>query len=272
MNELQLREFRTRAEELVDLPDLAELESRGRRLRQRRMALGAGVAAAVLAVTGGLVAANQRDDGDPTPIEPPDDRAPSEIVYPGAVMEILDAGTYLLQPSLDADAPRARVTLPEGWNAWEGPNRFDGDLETNDFYAGMLVVDVDAVASRPCQGPRSDDVVGDGGAELVAALQGLPGAQVRIEKVPDEMFGYPATHLRMTFPVPARKCQTDVNVFVTSRHGIIGGADDTMRDAWVVDVDGNAILVTAGYSTKTPPEIRDELYAIVDSIEFVDPE
>ena len=55
MSELELREFRTRAEELVDLPDLAELESRGRRLHRRRIALGAGLAAAVLAVAGGLV-------------------------------------------------------------------------------------------------------------------------------------------------------------------------------------------------------------------------
>ena len=77
MNELQLREFRTRAEELVDLPDLAELEGRGRRLHRRRVTLGAGLAAAVLAVTGGLVV-TQRDDGDPAPIEPPDDRAPAE--------------------------------------------------------------------------------------------------------------------------------------------------------------------------------------------------
>ena len=270
MSELELLEFRTRAEELVDLPDLAELESRGRRLRQRRMALGAGVAAAVLAVTGGLVAANQRDDGDSTPVGPPDER---DVRYPGAVMEILDASTYVLQPSIDADAPRARVTLPAGWNAWEGPNRFDGDLDETPWYAGLLVVDVDAVASRPCVGPRSDDVVGDSRAELVAALRGLPGARARVDEVPDAVFGYPATHVRLRFPDPPRKCQVDVNLLVTARHGIVTSAEDEeLRDAWVVDVDGNAILVATGYSTTTPPEIRQELDAIVASIEFVEPD
>ncbi len=115
------------------------------------------------------------------------------------------------------------------------------------------------MASRPCVDPRSDDVVGDSRAELVGALRGLPGARVSVDEVPDEMFGYPATHLRMTFPDPPRKCQEDVNVLTTTRHGIVAGGDDSLRDVWVVDVDGNAILVAAGYSTRTPPEIRQEL-------------
>ena len=274
MNELQLREFRTHAEELVDLPDLAELESRGRRMHRRRVALGAGLAAAVLAVAGGLVVTQRDDDGDSTPIEPPDDRAPAEVAeYPGPVMETLDAGTYLLQPSWEDTAPRARIDLPAGWNAWQGPNRFDGDLDTTTWYAGLLVVEVDAVASKPCVDPQSDDVVGDSRAELVGALRNLPGARVSVEEVPDEMFGYPATHLRMTFPDPPRKCQVDVNVLTTNKHGTVAGSsDDSLRDAWVIDVDGNALLVAAGYSPKTPPEIQQELYEMVDSIEIVYPE
>jgi hypothetical protein len=273
MNELQLREFRTRAEELVDLPDLAELESRGRRLRQRRVALGAGLAAAVLAVTGGLVAANQRDDGDSTPVEPPDDRAPAEVVeYPGPVMEILDSGTYVMQPSVESDAPLVRLTIPAGWNAWHGPNRFDGDLETTGWYTGLLVLDVDAVASRPCLAPQSDDVVGDSRAELVDALRGLPGARVRVERAPDAMFGHPATYLQLQFPVPGPRCQAEVNVLTTARHGIVAGTDESLRDVWVVDVDGNAILIAAGYDDPTPHYIRRQLYEMVDSIEFVDPE
>ena len=142
-------------------------------------------------------------------------------------METLDAGTYLLQPSWEDTAPRARLDLPAGWNAWQGPNRFDGDLDTTTWYAGLLVVEVDAVASKPCVDPQSDDVVGDSRAELVAALRRLPGARVSVDEVPDEMFGYPATHLRMTFPVPPRKCQVDVNVLTTNKHGIVAGGRTT---------------------------------------------
>ena len=65
-------------------------------MHRRRIALGAGLAAAVLAVTAGWWWTQRDDDGDSTPIEPPDDRAPAEVVeYPGPVMETLDAGIYL---------------------------------------------------------------------------------------------------------------------------------------------------------------------------------
>ena len=84
------------------------------------------------------------------------------------------------------------------------------------------------------------------------------------------MFGHPGTHLQFRFPGAQPECQGDANVLATSRFGVVGGADDSLRDVWVVDVDGNAILITAGYDARTPPEIQQELYEIVDSIEFVD--
>jgi len=273
MNELQLREFRTHAEELVDLPDLAELESRGRRMHRRRVALGAGLAAAVLAVTGGLVAATQRDDdGDSTPIEPPDDRAPAEVAeYPGPVMETLDAGTYEMQPSEDDDAPRVHLTLPEGWNAWQGPNRFEGDLETTGWYAGLLIVDVDAVASEPCFGLQPQDAVSDDPAEVVAALRRLQLFRVSVVEESTEAFGYRATHLRIR-PTPAftRQCP-DINVLGTAVHETVGVGGDN-SNTWVVDVDGRAYVVEEAYGSATPPRIQRELHAIVDSIEFVEPE
>jgi hypothetical protein len=269
MSELQLREFRAHAEELVDLPDLAELESRGRRLHRRRVALGAGLAAAVLAVTGGLVAADQRDDGDSTPVEPPDKR---DVSYPGAVMETLDAGTYVLQPSLENDAPRVRLTLPEGWNAWEGPNRFDGNLDTSTWYAGVLVVEVEAVASEACGPPVRGDCVGETPEELVDALRRAPGFKVTVDEAPTEMFGYPATHLQLRSTPETRGCLRKNNLLYTERSGNVAGGPETLADTWVVDLDGEAILIDVGFTPKTPPEIQDELYEIVDSIEFVDPE
>jgi hypothetical protein len=272
MSELELLEFRTRAEELVDLPDLAELESRGRRLRQRRMALGAGVAAAVLAVTGGLVMTQRDDDGDSTPVEPPDDRAPAEVVdYPGPLMEILDAGTYVLQPSGEDDAPRAQLTVPEGWNAWEGPNRFDDDLETTGWYAGLLVVDPFAVSSRLCTEPQGDDHVDGSAAALVEAIERIPGLQVTALPETDELFGHKATHLEVRATRALRTCDDpNANLISTERQGIV--SPDTPADLWVVDVEEQAYLVIASSSPTTPPEIQQELYAIVDSIEFVEPE
>lgn len=269
MNELQLREFRTRAEELVDLPDLAELESRGRRMHRRRIALGAGLAAVVLAVVGGIVI-NQRDDGNQAPIEPPDERR--DVTYPGAVMETLEPGTYVLQPSLEDSAPRVQLTLPEGWNAWEGPNRFDGDLETTQWYAGLVVVEVEAIASKACDPQVRGGYLGESPEELVDALRRAPGFHVTVDEAPTEMFGHPATHLQLRSTPESRRCWEKNNLLYTERNGNVSGGSGTLTDTWVVDLDGEAILIDVGFTPKTPPEIRRELYGIVDSIEFVDPD
>ena len=242
-------------------------------MHRRRIALGAGLAAAVLAVAGGLVAATQRDDdGDSTPIEPPDDRAPAEVVeYPGPVMEPLDAGIYLLQPSWEDTAPRARLDLPAGWNAWQGPNRFDGDLDTTTWYAGMLVVEVDAVASRPCVAPRSDDVVGDSRAEARQTRSRESPAPGQRRRGAGRDVRLPRHAPSDDVPRPAPQVP-EVNVLTTNKHGTVAGGDDSLRDVWVIDVDGNALLVAAGFDKRTPPRIQKELYEMVDSIEFVDPE
>lgn len=269
MSDLELREFRARVEELVDLPDLTALEGRGRRLRRRRLAVGAAAVVAILAVAGGIAVA-QRDDPDVAPVEPPDSRS-GDITYPGPVMETLDAGTYVLQPSAEADAPRVRLTLPPGWNAWQGPNRFEGDLDTTGWYAGLLVVDPDAVASKPCLGPQPQDAVSDEPAEVVAALRRLPLFRVTVVERSTEPFGYPATHLRIQATRAFTRQCADVNVLRTAMHETVG-LGDANGDTWVVDVDGRAYVVNAVFDTKTPRHIQRELYEIVDSIEFVDPD
>ena len=57
------------------------------------------------------------------------------------------------------------------------------------------------------------------------------------------------------------------NLFRTSANGVVGGTDGT-EDIWVVDVDGYPVLVDSQRTAKTPPEVRRELAAAVDSIEF----
>ena len=61
MSERLLREFRERAEHLVPMPDLDELQRRGTRLRRVRIAAGAAVVASALAI-GGVVVTNSIDD------------------------------------------------------------------------------------------------------------------------------------------------------------------------------------------------------------------
>ncbi|MFC4786033.1 hypothetical protein ACT8ZV_16260 [Nocardioides sp. MAHUQ-72] len=271
MSELELREFASRAEELVPLPDLAELEHRGRDLHRRRVAAGTALAAVVLAAAG-MVAIRDDAPRSVEPIKPPDSTGAQP--YPGAVMETLDRGTYTMDISSDPLFPVARVTLPRGWNAWQGPNRFeerdggqseDESLGELEWYVGVLVVDVDAVSSRLCVPPQIDDEVGPTAASLVRAIRGIPGFRVLVDTVPDSMFGHPATHLRLVTTPALGDC--DTNLFDTTANGVVGGFADT-EDVWVVDVAGDPVLVDSQRSDGTPPRIQRQLEEVVESIEF----
>ena len=155
MSEQRLRDLGREAEELVDLPDLGSLQRRGRALRFRRQVAVVGAAAVV--ATAGVFLFQDRSTDAPQPAPP---RSESSTVYPGAQMEDLEAGTYELTPSRDGTEPTVLLTVPEGWNSWEGPNRFDGHREGDSneealarstWVVGLTVLDVQGVATRRCQ-------------------------------------------------------------------------------------------------------------------------
>ena len=127
----------------------------GSRAPPPRQAAVVGVLACVLAIAGVLVVRNDSPKAV-EPVRPPDNTPVQALEYPGPVMEALEAGTYELTPSPDPVYPRASITLPEGWNAWQGPNRFDVNdpaagneeaLEEITWYVGILIVEVDGVAN-----------------------------------------------------------------------------------------------------------------------------
>jgi hypothetical protein len=273
MSELKVREFAARAEELVDLPDLTELEHRGRDLHRRRVATVAALAAGVL-VAGAFVSLRNEPPESTGPVQRPDTDIGGVRPYPGPEMKDLAPGTYSMDISSDPYFPTATVTVPKGWNSWEGPNRFRGlnsvannekALENASWYAGALVLDVKGVSSQRCTPPALDAEVGPTAASLVRAIREIPGYRVRVDPVPSSMFDRPATHLRLVPTPSTRSC--DFNIFNTSQDGVIAGGADR-EDVWVVDVDGHPVVVDAQVGRGTPLRVQRELEGIVDSIEF----
>ena len=78
----------------------------------------------------------------------------SDTINPGDSTSFsvnLEAGTYELTPSRDGTEPTVLLTVPDGWNSWEGPNRFDGHragdsneeaLARSTWLVGLTVLDV----------------------------------------------------------------------------------------------------------------------------------
>ena len=88
MSDQQLKDFGARAETLVEIPDFAELDLRGRDLRVRRRVGVAGALAMVLAVAGVATAQIHRDERGPAP-----DQAPPHAgarTYQGGTMRPLE--------------------------------------------------------------------------------------------------------------------------------------------------------------------------------------
>ena len=275
MSEQRLRDLGREAEELVDLPDLGSLQRRGRALRFRRQVAVVGAAAVV--ATAGVFLFQDRTTDAPQPATP---RSESSTVYPGAQMEDLEAGTYELTPSRDGSEPTVLLTVPDGWNSWEGPNKFDGhrDGDTNQealarstWVVGVTVLDVQWVATERCQ-----PTVGAPGIDMpyhqtIRAVRDIPGYEATVDRTAgDGLFGHPSTLVRLTPDAAQQECARDSQLFGTDTNGGVGIRGDL--DVYVVDVEGLTYVVVANEVGSPPQEARDELAAILASVEFVQPE
>src|SRR5689334_23288717 len=200
MSERQLRELGERAVALVALPDLEELEHRGTRLRRRRWAATATLAAAVVA---GVVWTSV-NVSEPKAEQSPagqDDRATSATRYYGfASRPELDPGTYTWPVSREPGRPDVEVALPARWHAWDaGPNRWlEEDRPAGGTgYVGLIVTDVYDVVDQPCRAGSGMKKVGDSPQDLVDALASMPRHQVVAGPRSDTRFGSGTTYLRL---------------------------------------------------------------------------
>jgi len=274
MSELKLRKFASRAEDLVILPDLADLDRQGHALRRRRQAVVATLAACLLAVVG-LVVVSHDSPRDVAPIRPPDDSGGVRS-YPGNMMRDLASGTYEMDVSDASGFPNVRFTLPDGWNAWEGPNRFNGHAggRSNEdalghltWYVGVVYLDVVAVATEPCGQVRMVDPTV---AAVTRAMATVPGHRVVRDAGRVRAFGHPATHFRIR-PTAALDDCPDQTMYVSGTGAGIQPFTGGASDVWVVDVGGHPIVVFAAHSKGVPPTIRREQAAVLASTEFTSP-
>ena len=222
MSEQRLRDLGREAEELVDLPDLGSLQRRGRALRFRRQVAVVGAAAVV--ATAGVFLFQDRSTDAPQPATP---RSESSTVYPGAQMEDLEAGTYELTPSRDGTEPTVLLTVPEGWNSWEGPNRFDGHREGDSneealarstWVVGVTVLDVQGVATERCQPTVCSLGIDMPYHQTVRAVRDIPGYEATVDRSGgDGLFGHPSTLIRLTPDAAQQECARDLPA-VRHRH------------------------------------------------------
>ena len=185
--------------------------------------------------------------------------------------KVLGAGTY----------PGYAVEVPEGWSTDDG--RFI--IKQGPFVMGVSVWDVGQVPRDPCQWSSTLVDPGPSVHDLVAAL--VAQAQRDASEPTDVLLaGYPGRYLEWSVPDDAvvtgdadfegcdiQEGHADFVSWFGDGYGErwqqVAGQVDRL---WVLDVDGQRLVVDATYSPDATDVDRDELERVVASLRFESPE
>lgn len=276
MSERLLDAFREDAEHSIELPDFEELAAAGRRRRTRRHAATGAVAACVLAASGVLAAAYD-GSGGPDPAEDSPDTSVA-TPYPELAMTTLEPGRYVIRPFAHRALPDVRFTLPAGWNAWAGPNRFEGldalapddamghkDAIESDpaWVLGGLPLSMQWIAQPGCQ---MVDMTGTDVATVVRALVDVPRLRVVAEPGSTTVSGLPAVHLRLRERSPQGTCG-QTTMMRGPRVGLRYLGRGSTFDVRVVDAGGRTVVLLAAWTAATPASEVDALLGVMESME-----
>ena len=279
MSERLLEAFRAEAEKHARVPSFEAIEAAGRNRRRRRHAVVGTVTACVLGVSG-LLAGTYGDPADPQPAGEPGEPALVRP-YPAGAMTTLAKGTYELEPA-NPLLPPVRFALPDGWNSWLGPNRFEGlsdgtseQVGSNEevlekgpeWVLGMLVLQADWLAQPGC---TTTEMYTANTTTLVRALTRVPRLEVISPPERGVRFGHRVVHLRLREQGRAGQCANVAYIHASPTAQVTYLGRGTTYDAWVIDVDGRPLLVWAAWTRDAPDDEVDDLLRIVDSIELVE--
>ena len=199
------------------------------------------------------------------------DGGPKTLV---AGSEALPAGTYkfdleALAPN-EGRVPSFTVRVPDGWGNIDGWGIITGN---GDKERGLTFWDVDEVYERPCSGGTLIQP-GPTVADLARALgeQPMRDATEPVSIVVDGFKG-----VQLEWSVPAHfdfsKCDDGRFDSWTANSGSWNGGryqqgPGQVDRLWILDIDGERLVVDASFMPSTDADDREELWLVVDSIRF----
>jgi hypothetical protein len=215
------------------------------------------------------------DSPTPAPTESsPTQPAPSPTGWTPLITEdsgegILPAGRYGMTANGYPDMPYAVVEVPQGFSNFDGWTLFKEGLdEEAGAFTGMGYWTISGVFPDPCGNDFVE--VGNSVAEVAGALQAQERSLVT-EPVPVTIDGYQGLYLELQMPkdIDLGECgQYDV---WSSDPG--GGrymeAPGQLDRNWILDVEGDVVVLQITASPGVPRAAREQLTGMVESVDFI---
>ena len=180
----------------------------------------------------------------------------------------LDAGTVVATGLGPSESTSVTFTVPEGWEGFAGACVLPITGTVAPDGMGICFGEVnDGLYSDPCHGHGgpTDVPVGPTVDELVEAL----AAQTAYEATrPTDVTlgGYSGKRMDLQLPSDVASC--DNGEFYPWSGSIYAQGPDNRWQLWILDVEGDRLVIIVTDFAGTPPEDRAEQQAIVDSIQI----
>ncbi len=214
--------------------------------------------------------------------------SPSALTYPANVMHLphfspLETETYFVEP--DATDIQVFYSIPaEGWISWFGAGKMGQGTNPADAGLGLSIINVrnvvadgctDHAAAYPPVGPTVDD--------MAAALATLKPFELIMPPTAVTAWGFSGKYLELAVPDLAFEVRDDGNVFSDCANGELWSwigpplsfayhgysYPGQVEEIWLLDVDGQRLMIDAGRSPGSSDADIAELSSILDSIDIV---
>jgi hypothetical protein len=222
------------------------------------LAAAAVVVAAVLGFTY-LVAPNVGgpgiDDPSPTPTATPQPLGDQP----------LDPGPVIATGFGASESVTFRFTVPDGWIGFSGVGVLPVSGTEAPDGMGIGLGEVNAgLFSDPCRWIGSDEVPVGPTVDDLADAFAEQAAYGPVAPVDASLGGYSGKRVELRLPSDVESC--DNGEFYPWVGSIFAQGPDNIWDVWILDVEGERIVVLATYFPGTSADDRAEQQAIVDSI------
>jgi hypothetical protein len=183
--------------------------------------------------------------------------------------QLLDAGTYGIDLTDEFEPLRVSVTVPSGWSSDQTYDIYKGDVRLGPWTITHIYTD-------GCRPQDSLLEVGPSVDDLASALSAL-GPRVLEGPTATTIGGLDATLVRLTLAVDVdlSSCRDsegyrdwpDPGPNLAYGHWSAPGQID---DIYIMDLDGERLILVASYPGDAPAEALAELEDVMGSVEFVD--